>query len=142
MSETDDSRRRATLLICKQFQLGLRSAEDACYLIIVGCTEPALVAEYFKLLPTELRSAIPECLAKMPVTEEEWIANPSFGMFDGNENSWAESLVQQKEGADAARAFLQGVPPPAISPAFFERARAARLAKMEEFRRNLESSRE
>jgi hypothetical protein len=121
----DDDRRRAVLRVCIAYRRGMFSANDACSLILFSFFETSLAADYVALLPDELRAALVTFLSALPTSEEEWAHFRGIGQLDGNEWTWARTIVECRANTEAARTHLFGVTNPAVSEEFIDRVRTA-----------------
>jgi hypothetical protein len=121
----DDKRRRTTLRVCDQFQQGIITAEEAREkFLFCNCVEPLRVAEYVKLLPEDLRAALPAVLATTPKSDEEWANFDKCGQFDGSDRTWAAFILGCRVGTEAIRACVLGETSPAVASDFEDRVRA------------------
>jgi hypothetical protein len=125
--------RRDLRAICNQLQHDIISVEEAGRKVLF-CIAPPLLAEHFHLLPDDVLSALRSILAKLPVSDEEWVNFREVGQFDGDEWTWAKMVFDCRANTEAARTHILGevsLPP---SPDFRDRIRAAYRAELDAVR--------
>jgi len=129
----DHDRHRTLLRVCNQFLRGIITAEEACEkLLYCGCIEPLRAAEYIKLIPDGMRSALPAVLGTTPKSGEEWANFDRYFQFGGNDETWEKFVLECRVDTEAIRSCVLGEVAPVAASDFADRVRAVYRARLDE----------